>query len=153
MRSEFCSFARDCGRGVVCCLPKCGLKDRDACQLSQEPMRDAEQVQDGAQLEHGEELRACACEHSVSRESCCGRLCMSQTPSGVHCRNDLYCSESTLQTSSYLPSMLQDDRSGRVPHICRTASCSGHSGGQRYGDPTRCRRHHRVRSGSSGSRD
>jgi len=45
---------------------------RDACQLSQEPLGDAEQVQDGAQLERGEELRACACEHSVSRESCCG---------------------------------------------------------------------------------
>ena len=65
------SDLRCCVHGVVCCLPKCGLKDRDACQLSQEPMRDAEQVQDGAQLEHGEVLRACACEHSVSHELCC----------------------------------------------------------------------------------
>ena len=53
------SDLRCCVRGVVCCLPKCGLKYRDACQLSQEPMRDAEQVQDGAQLEHGDVLRAC----------------------------------------------------------------------------------------------
>ena len=62
-----------CGHGVVCCWPRCGLKYRDACQLSQEPLRDAEQVQDGAQLEHGEELWACACEHSVSRELYCDR--------------------------------------------------------------------------------
>ena len=32
------------------------------------------EVQDGVQ-------RACACEHSVSRESCCGRLCRSRTNS------------------------------------------------------------------------
>ena len=47
--------------GVVYCLPRCGLKYRDACQLSHKPLGDAEQVLDGAQLEHGEELRACAC--------------------------------------------------------------------------------------------
>ena len=68
---------------------------------------DAEQVQDGALLEHGEELRACVCEHSASRESCCGLAsdhrssgdhpCMLQIPSDVHCRNGLCCSESTLQ--------------------------------------------------------
>ena len=67
-----------CGRGVVCCWPRCGLKYRDACQLSQEPLGDAEQVQDGALLEHGDVLRACACEHSVSREYCCGHPCRSQ---------------------------------------------------------------------------
>ena len=38
------------------------------------------------------------------------------------------------------------------PVAWKAGSCSEHSGGQRYGDPTRCRRHHRVRSGSSGSR-
>ena len=32
------------GRGVACCLPRCGLRYRDACQLSQEPLGDAEQV-------------------------------------------------------------------------------------------------------------
>ena len=71
-----------CVRGVVCCWPRCGLKYHDACQLSQVPLGDAELVQDGAQLEHGEELRACACEHSVSRESCYGHPCRSP-PSSV----------------------------------------------------------------------
>ena len=93
--------------GVVCCLPSCGLRYRDACQLSQVPLGDVELVHDGALLEHGEELRACACEHSVSRESCSchasdhrssgDRPCMLQIPSDVHCRNGLCCSESTLQ--------------------------------------------------------
>ena len=45
------------------------MKYREACQLSQEPLGDAEQVQDGALLEHGDVLRACACEHSVGRDS------------------------------------------------------------------------------------
>ena len=49
------------------------LRCYGACQHSLEPLGDAEQVQDGAQLERGDVLRACACEHSVSRESCCGR--------------------------------------------------------------------------------
>ena len=71
------------------------MKYRDACQLSQEPLRDAEQVQDGAQLERGDVLLACACEHSVSRESYCGRPCRSRTPLGVHCRNGLCCSLSS----------------------------------------------------------
>ena len=71
------SDLRCCVHGVVCCWPRCGLKYRDACQLSQVPLGDAEQVPDGAQLEHGEELRACACEHSVSRESCYGHPCRS----------------------------------------------------------------------------
>ena len=54
--------------GVVCCLPRCGLRYRDACQLSQEPLGDVELGQDGALQEHGEELLACACEHSVNHE-------------------------------------------------------------------------------------
>ena len=91
------SALRCCVRGVVCCLPRCGLKYRDACQLSQEPLGDAELVKDGAQLEHGEELRACACEHSVSRELCCDHPCKLRTPLDGHCRNGLCCSESTLQ--------------------------------------------------------
>ncbi len=33
------------------------MKYRDACQLSQESLGDAEQVHDGAQLEHGATLR------------------------------------------------------------------------------------------------
>ena len=32
------------------------MKYRDVCQLSQEPLGDAEQVQDGALLEHGDVL-------------------------------------------------------------------------------------------------
>ena len=64
-----------CDRGVVSCLPRCGLKYRDACQLSQEPLGDSELVKDGAQLEHGDTVQACACEHSECRESYCGRLC------------------------------------------------------------------------------
>ena len=136
-----------CGRGgVVYCLPRCGLKYRDACQLSHKPLGDAEQVLDGAQLEHGDVLLACACEHSVNHELCCDHHGSSRTPSDVHCRNALYCSECTLRMSSCRPSMLQDDRSGKVPHTCRTASYSAQSGGLRYDDPTRCRRHHRVRS-------
>ena len=89
--------------GVVYCLPRCGLKYRDACQLSHKPLGDAEQVLDGAQLEHGDVLLACACEHSVSRESCfClasdhrssgGRPCKSRIPLDGHCRNGLCCSE------------------------------------------------------------
>ena len=71
------SDLRCCVHGVVCCWPRCGLKYRDACQLSQEPLGDAEQVQDGALLEHGEELRVCACEHSVSYELCYDRPCKS----------------------------------------------------------------------------
>ena len=102
------------GHGVVCCWPRCGLKYRDACQLSQEPLGDAEQVQDGALLEHGEELRACACEHSVSRESCCGRPCRSRIPLDGHCRNGLCCSEYTLRTSSCLPSKLVIKQDGIV---------------------------------------
>ena len=57
-----------CDHGVVCCWLRCGLKYRDACQLSQESLGDAEQVQDGAQLEQGDVLLACACEHSVNHE-------------------------------------------------------------------------------------
>ena len=68
-----------CVHGVVYCVPRCGLKYRDACQLSHKPLGDAEQVLDGAQLEHGDVLRACACEHSVSRESCYGHPCRSRT--------------------------------------------------------------------------
>ena len=60
-----------CGRGVACCLPRCGLRYRDACQLSQEPLGDAEQVQDDALLERGDAVQACACGHSVSHESYC----------------------------------------------------------------------------------
>ena len=62
-----------CGRGVVCCWPRYGLKYRDACQLSQEPLGDAEQVHDGAQLECGDVLRACTYEHSVNHELYCDR--------------------------------------------------------------------------------
>ena len=115
-----------CDRGVVYCLPRCGLKYRDAYQLSQEPLGDAEQVHDGAQLERGDVLLACACEHSVSRESCYGHPCRSRTPLDGYCRNALCYSEYILQTSSCLPSKPQGDRSGREPHTCRTASCSGH---------------------------
>ena len=57
-----------CVHGVVYCLPRCGLKYRDACQLSQELLGDAELVQDGAQLEHGDAVQVCACEHSVNHE-------------------------------------------------------------------------------------
>ena len=56
------------GHDVACCLPRCGLKYRDRCQLSLEPLGDAELVQDGAQLEQGDVLLACACEHSVNHE-------------------------------------------------------------------------------------
>ena len=140
VRSEL----RCCVRGVVCCWPRCGLKYRDTCQLSQELLGDAEQVQDDALLERGDAVQACACGHSVSRELCCDRLCRSRTPLDGHCRNGLCCSERTLQMSSCLPSKLQGDRSGKVPHTCRTASCSGHSEGQRYDGSTKCRRHHRV---------
>ena len=73
------------------------MKYRDACQLSHKPLGDAEQVLDGAQLEHGDAVQVCACEHSASRESCCDHPCMLQIPSDVHCRNGLCCSESTLQ--------------------------------------------------------
>ena len=54
--TDFLALQASFGRAAVsvaCCLPRCGLKYRDACQLSQEPLGDAEQVQDGAQLEHG----------------------------------------------------------------------------------------------------
>ena len=65
-------------------------------------------------LEHGDVLQACACEHSVSRESCYGHPCRSRTPLDGHCRNGLCCSESTLQMSNCQPSKPQGDRSGRV---------------------------------------
>ena len=42
-------------------------------------MGDAELVQDGARQEHGEVLRACACEHSVSRELCYDHPCKYTT--------------------------------------------------------------------------
>ena len=40
-------------------------------------MGDAELVQDGAQLEHGDAVQVCACEHSASRESCCDHPCIN----------------------------------------------------------------------------
>ena len=40
--------------------------------------------QDDAQLEHGDVLLACACEHSVNHELCCDRPCRLRTPSDVH---------------------------------------------------------------------
>ena len=64
---------------MVCCLPRYGLKYRDACQLSHKPLGDAEQVLDGAQLEHGDVLLACACEHSVNHELCCDHHGSSRT--------------------------------------------------------------------------
>ena len=36
--------------------------------------------QDGTLREHGEELLACACEHSVSHELCYDHPCKSRTP-------------------------------------------------------------------------
>ena len=49
--------------------------------------------------------------------------------------------------SSCRPSKPQDDRSEREPHTCRIARRSTHSGGLHCDDPTRYRRHQRVRSG------
>ena len=130
--------------GYPCCGCPC-----DPCRSSLlRPFRASEHCDVPLQ----EQVRACACEHSVSHEPCCDHPCSSRTPSDVHCRNGLCHSESTLRMSIHQPSKPRGDRSGSEPCTCRTVTESARSAGLRYDDPTRCQTRRHDRSGSSGSR-